>query len=60
MIIYYTDFGLVSILCTFYFIDNNKNYRLNYIENDQIKVLNFINKTMFHSLEPNQTRSSLK
>ena len=35
-------------LCTVYFIDNNKSTQLNAKENDQFKILNFINKTMFH------------
>ena len=44
-------------LCTFYFIDNNKSSRLDDKENDQFKILNFINNTMFHSLEPKINKS---
>ena len=45
-------------MCIFYFIDHKKSSRLNDKENDQFKTLNCINKTMFHSFELNQTRSS--
>ena len=46
--------------CAFYFINHNKSSRLNDKENNQFKILNFVNKKMFHSFELNQTRSSVK
>ena len=47
-------------MCTFYFIDHNESFLLNNKEKNQFNILNFINKTMFHSFELNQTRPGNK
>ena len=43
-----------------YFKDDNQSSQLKYKENDKFKILNFINNTMFRSLETSQTRSSVE